>query len=177
MGHEKILYIWERVYPHAIALCSAIFLKRISFDPLVSKEIGALAEGIVTLDSIIIGFMGAVIPVILSMKNESKLVRYVFDRDKDGLFKKYISETIAYGLLDVCISLTVYLRDLVMNKYVLNVMGFLFIYCFILFITSTYRGMSCMLKLIFSDDHKIEKNVSNVLSDKEKEDLWSRKGQ
>ena len=112
----------------------------------------------------------------LSMKNESKLVRYVFDRDKDGLFKKYISETIAYGLVDVCISLTIYLRDLIMNRYILDVMGFLFIYCFILFITSTYRGMSCMLKLIFSDDHKIEKNVSNILSDKEKTDLWSRKG-
>ena len=33
-----------------------------------------------------------------------------------------------------------------------------------------------MLKLIFSDDHKIERNVSNILSDKDKTDLWSRKG-
>ena len=109
---NKILYIWERIYPHVIAISFVIILKKTAIEPINSNKIDSLIDGIITLDSIIIGFMGAIIPVILSMKNESKLVKYVFDRDKDGLFKKYISETIAYGLADICISLSVYIRDI-----------------------------------------------------------------
>lgn len=122
----KICYIWERIYPHAIAFLVTVFLEMTKFDPLASAKIDLLVDGIVTLDSIIIGFMGAIIPVILSMKNESKLVKYVFERDSDGLFKKYISETIGYGLIDICISLTVYTQDIVSNKYVKIVLPLIF---------------------------------------------------
>ena len=107
MNKINVLYIWERSYPHIIAIAITSILMFISFNPIESKQIDSLVEGIVTLDSIIIGFMGAIIPVILSMKNESKLVQYVFNRDKEGLFKKYISETIGYGLLDACVSLSI----------------------------------------------------------------------
>ena len=75
MNKTRFLYAWERSYPHIIAMVITITLTDISFNPIKSKQIDSLVEGIVTLDSIIIGFIGAVIPVILSMKNESKLVQ------------------------------------------------------------------------------------------------------
>lgn len=176
MNKNNIAYIWERIYPHIIALLITVLLSIISFDPIQSKMIDSLIDGIVTLDSIIIGFIGAIIPIILSMKNESKLVKYVFDRDRDGLFKKYISETIGYGLLDVCVSLLIYTRDIIVAEYAMKIISFLFIYTFILFILATYRSMSCMLKLIFSDDNHITENISHPLEQSKKSQLWNVKG-
>lgn len=176
MKKELIKYIWERTYPHLISLVITVSLYLASFNVMKSNGINDLVNGIVTLDSIIIGFIGAIIPVILSMKNESKLVKYVFDRDRDGLFKKYISETIGYGLLDVCVSLMFYLKDIINNKYILKAMSIMFIYAFFLFVTSTYRSMSCMLKLIFSDDNKIQNSVAGELSKNKKVELWNMKG-
>jgi hypothetical protein len=172
----KMHYIWERIYPHIIALCITVCLVRLGFDPIQSDNIDSLVEGIVTLDSIIIGFIGAIIPIILSMKNESKIVKYVFDRDKKGLFKKYISETIGYGLADVCVSLSVYVKDLVINKCILTMLGWLLLYAFILFILSTYRSLTCMLKIIFADDKRIEEKPIINLGRTEKEALWKEKG-
>lgn len=176
MNKTRFLYAWERSYPHIIAMVITITLTCISFNPIKSKQIDSLVEGIVMLDSIIIGFIGAVIPVILSMKNESKLVQYVFDRDKEGLFKKYISETIGYGLIDACISLSIYTRDVIANKCILKILNFLFIYLLLLFLLATYRGMSCMLKLIFSNDKNIHEDVSGALNDSDKSSLWEQKG-
>jgi len=172
----KAQYVWERVYPHVIALCITICLTSLEFNPTQSANIDLLIEGIVTLDSIIIGFIGAIIPIILSMKNESKIVKYVFDRDKKGLFKKYISETVGYGLADVCVSLSVYVKDIITNKYILTVLGWLFLYVFILFILSTYRSLTCMLKIIFADDKQIETEPIINLGREEKEALWKEKG-
>lgn len=171
-----ILYWLERIYPYVGAGIVAIMFCIFKFDPLKSDNINEIIDGIVTLDSIIIGFIGAIIPVILSMKNESKLVRYVFDRDKDNLFRKYLSSTICVGLVDVSVSLAVYMRDIIDSKLGIPCLRFLFIFCFVLFLLCTYRSMACMLKLLFSDDKQIENGVSGKLDDKKKEELWNKKG-
>ena len=170
------MYLWERTYPHIIAFIITVVLRVLSFDPLRSLQIDSLVDGIVTLDSIIIGFLGAIIPVIISMKNESKIVRYIFDRDTDGLFKKYILETIAYGLLDVCISLTVYMRDIITYDKFIKVLSVLFMYMFLLFVLSTYRSMSCMLKLLFVDDQTLQDQNYEKLEEDQRNKLWDKKG-
>ena len=172
----KIAYLWERVYPHVIAFATTFVLDKLSFQPLKSMQIDSLIDGVVTLDSIIIGFLGAMIPVIISMKNESKIVKYIFDRDNDGLFKKYILETIAYGLLDVCISLSIYMRDIINFKKSSKILSIMFMYMFFVFVLSTYRSMSCMLKLLFVADTTLEDNVSGKLDDNERVALWDEKG-
>ena len=120
--------------------------------------------------------MGAIIPVILSMKNESKLVQYVFEKDEQGLFKKYISETVGYGFFDVSVSLAIYLRDIMTQKYVKEIIKVLFLYGFFLFILSTYRSMACMLKLLFARDDKVQDEVANKMSQEESDKLWKQKG-
>lgn len=170
-------YWAERLYPVILSGILTVLLIIIKIDPFQSKNINDVINGIVTLDSIIIGFIGAIIPVVLSMKNESKLVRYVFDKDKDGLFKKYLSSTIAVGLIDVCVSLLVYLRDIMTSEKTIFVLRAFFIFFFIFFMLCTFRSMSCMLKLIFSDDTKLENDVSNRLELNKKSELWEKHGQ
>lgn len=172
----KIAYWWERIYPHVIAVVATVILDKLSIHPLKSIQIDSLIDGIVTLDSIIIGFLGAIIPVIISMKNESKIVKYIFDRDNDGLFKKYILETIAYGLLDVCISLAMYMRDVMNFKKSDIILSAIFLYMFFVFVLSTYRSMSSMLKLLFVADETLEDNVAGKLEEDERIALWDEKG-
>ena len=43
--------------------------------------------------------------------SETKLVKYVFERDKDKLFLKYIKQTLIVGVLVIIVSVTVYFRD------------------------------------------------------------------
>lgn len=76
-----------------------------------SKNINDALDAVITVSSLIIGFLGAVLPVIMSMKNDSKLVKYVFERDKDKLFLKYIKQTLIVGVLVIIVSVTVYFRD------------------------------------------------------------------
>ena len=52
----------------------------------------------------------------------------------------------------------------------------IFIYLLLLFLLATYRGMSCMLKLIFSNDKNIHEEVSGALNDSDKSSLWEQKG-
>ena len=172
----KLSYLWERTYPQVIALATTFVLHKLSFQPLNSMQIDSLIDGVVTLDSIIIGFLGAMIPVIISMKNESKIVKYIFDRDNDGLFKKYVLETIAYGLLDVCISLSIYMRDIISFKGSNKILSIVFLYMFFVFVLSTYRSMSCMLRLLFVADKTLEENVCEQLDEKKRTELWDEKG-
>lgn len=165
------------MYPLVLSGILTFFLMKIKINPFQSENINEVVNGIVTLDSIIIGFIGAIIPVVLSMKNESKLVQYVFAKDKDGLFKKYLYSTIAVGLIDVCVSLLVYLRDIIFSEKAIFVLRALFIFFFILFMLCTFRSMSCMLKLIFSNDAKMENEVSNKLESNKKKELWEKHGQ
>lgn len=165
------------MYPLVLSGILTFFLMKIKINPFQSENINEVVNGIVTLDSIIIGFIGAIIPVVLSMKNESKLVQYVFAKDKDGLLKKYLSSTIAVGLIDVCVSLLVYIRDIISSETAIFVLRTLFTFFFILFILCTFRSMSCMLKLIFSNDEKMENDVSDKLESSKKNELWEKRGQ
>ena len=73
-----------------------------------NKNFNDALDGGATVVALIIGFLGAILPVILGMKNESKFVKYVFEKDKKRLFKKYIKATIITGLVSLCLTIIMY---------------------------------------------------------------------
>lgn len=167
------MYWIERCYPYIIAGAITIIITYLKFDPMESINLNEMIDGIITLDSIIIGFIGAITPVVLSMKNESKFVKYVFEKDKDNLFRKYMSSTIGVGFIDVIVSLAVYARDIISRKSVLFGLRVMLIYFFFLFLLCTYRSMTCMLKLLFSEDKKME--IINKLDEDKSKELWEKR--
>ncbi len=109
-------------------------------------------------------------PVIMSMKNDSKLVKYVFERDKDKMFLKYIKQTLIVGVLVIIVSVTVYFRDQYKGtwyeKWNIPILAYM-LSCFLL---CTYRCFSNMLNLIFMndvelffDDDSFRKKISSEL--------------
>ena len=148
---EWAFYLLEGLYPYVIATiavwCCIYFKFNITFDKGYNNVLG----GIVTLDSIIIGFIGAVMPVILSMKNDSKFVRYVFENDKENLFCKYLKITLLLGIGNILITLVMYVITSIPKQGQIMIY-YIWVFLTTAFLAATYRSMSYMITLIFSKD-------------------------
>ncbi len=162
-------YYFERGYPYIISAIVSWILFHLKIDIRTDGNYTELLNGLVNLESIIIGFIGAIMPAVLSMRNESKFVRYVFERDKRGLFGKYVKSTILVGLISASSSLIMQVRESMSDEISNNVYHF-WIFISILFLILTYRSMSHMTSLIFAKDNGEEKeikrqSVSNVFEE------------
>ena len=101
------------MYPYIVAAISVhLIRKSCAIEFFSSENLNDALTAIITVTSIIIGFIGAILPVILSMKNDSKVVQYVFQRDKRKLFLEYIKSTLAIGFLLIVCSIIPYFSDL-----------------------------------------------------------------
>ena len=148
----RLKYLSERGYPYVIALIATIACKHTGFNMMVDEEgYTELLNGLITLDSIIIGFLGAVMPVILSMKNESKFVKYVFEKDEENLFCKYLKITLLLGICNVVSCLVLQVRRAILTEYQLTCY-YVWIFLTVVFLAATYRSMSYMIALVFSKD-------------------------
>ena len=163
-------YWAERLYPGIIAVFCSIIFQRIKIGIMNNADFNNLLGNLVTLDSIVIGFFGASRPVILSMKNESTFVKYVFENDKERLFAKYLKVTIFSGLLSAVFSLSLYVRNSFVHIIVKDAVYTLWVFFSALFLVSTYRSLSYMIALVFSkDDCNIVEKKKREKTDTEKQ--------
>lgn len=147
--------IYEKIYPGIGGLIVLTICWKFNLNFFNSKNISEALNADITVASIIIGFLGAVLPVVLAMKNDSFFVRYVFEMDKDKLFLEYIKKTIVSAIISIVISMLLYFRDLFFNYYLLKSLFFLWIGSFVYMLLCTYRSVSNMIKLMFSEDRFI----------------------
>lgn len=150
---KKILLLKERTYPYIIAAGTVWMIRKFSsVEFLASSNLNDALTAIITVTSIIIGFIGAILPVILSMKNDSKVVRYVFQKDKRKLFLEYIKGTLAIGLILIVCSIVPYFSDLYEETCFYEIWPYVVIYMMVCFLCATYRCLNNMLNLIFKSD-------------------------
>nr|DAU31673.1 MAG TPA: hypothetical protein [Caudoviricetes sp.] len=170
-GLKSVLrYGFERIYPYMAGVIIVLVCIKGKVNIRINENYNQVLEGVVTLSSIIIGFLGAILPMVLSTKQESKFVRYIFENDKDGLFSKYLKATISLGLLDALISLLMYVNSSFPAKCG-DIMYCGWIFISISFIVATYRSMSHMITFIFArdEDEEDEKEKSSVCEDEKEE--------
>lgn len=145
----------ERSYPYFIAIVFVVVcaIKQINF--VESRNLKDALTSINTIYSLILGFLGAILPVMLGMKNESKFVRYLFEKDENKLFLKYLKADIFWGLLGLFVSVVLYFNDVKMMNNVKYKLFYMLEFLFILFCTLTYRCLKSILDLIFSGDSEL----------------------
>lgn len=78
---RKAGYYWEKYYPYAAFACVLIIVYTNKINFIDNENLPDALDSVNTICSLIIGFLGAILPVILGMKNESKIVKYVFEKD------------------------------------------------------------------------------------------------
>ena len=149
-----------------------LLIKKQKIQFLSCENLNSALDAVNTLTALIIGFLGAILPVILGMKNESKFVKYVFEKDEEKLFLKYIKITIVIGLLLVLTTISMYFVSLIQEK---EQQSLLYIWMFLicLFLLSTYRSLSNMLNLIFSNDSTLD--LENGEENKSEEEIQLEK--
>lgn len=167
---SRIGYWAERGYPYAFGGVAVLTCLVCNINISNSNNYKELLNGLITLGSIIIGFLGAILPTVLGLRNESKFVKYVFRYDTENLFAKYLKATIFLGLSDILISLVMHVR----NSFSLvarNVLYYLWIFISITFIVATYRSMSHMIALVFFNEKEEIENFekSKVSSERKRE--------
>lgn len=167
---EKAKYIFERISPYFIALIITLILVNKNINFVTDNNLNDALNGVNTMCALIIGFLGAVLPVILGMKNESKFVKYVFEKDTKKLFLKYIKSAMLMGLITVAITILMYFRGSFKCDKTAYYLFYLWVYMVLLFLLTTYRCLSNMLELIFSDDSKLKVNPNSEFSHEDKSD-------
>lgn len=143
---------FEKYYPITIGLVVAFVFCKLKMNYICSKNLCDALNAAITIASIVIGFLGAILPVILGMKNSSKFVRYVFELDKDKLFLKYIKATIASGILSIVISMILFFNDIFTNTIIHQYIFYVWVGCMVYMLLCTYRSVSCMMELMFKED-------------------------
>lgn len=175
---KKIILYAERAYPYLVAVVICVVLYKSGIDFSQNPKLDNLIDGIVTMESIVIGLMGAMIPVVLSMKNDSKFVTYVFENDTHHLFKKYLTVTIGEGILSLIVTLSMYMREEYEEAILKNVYN-AWLYLVLLFLFLTYRSMKYMIEIIFTPDlenneedvEKLDEQISKNLREKHSKKL------
>ena len=168
---DVIKYCFERIYPYIIAILLTKFIYSLEMDIMVNQNLNELLEGVITIDSIIIGFLGALLPVITSLKAESEFVKYVFEADKQNLFAKYIKATIQFGFISAGITLVMFLRDSIANELAKVILLYFWIFVTIAFLALTYRCMGHMSTLMFEDYKKWNSGENIDKKEKSAEEL------
>lgn len=158
----KIKYYFERSYPYLFAILLIVIIRCNNIDFTTNTSFNNALDAVVNLDAIIIGFMGAIMPIILSMKNESKFVRYVFEKDTEELFKKYLRITIKVGIANAGLTILMYLRESLINDFIKIFAYYTWLFSIILFLFLTMRSMSYMIILFFSKDEIICQNEDST---------------
>ncbi|MBU9738551.1 hypothetical protein [Diplocloster agilis] len=158
---EIFKYYIERCYPHIMSLIVVFVLYKMGINFINNTNFNSALDSVNTIAALIIGFLGAILPVILGMKNESKFVKYVFEKDERKLFLKYIKITISVGLTLVFITVVLYFKEEITNLKIKNVLFYLWTYLGISFLLCTYRSLSNMLNLIFTDDNALKNKLYN----------------
>lgn len=152
---ETIKYYCERLYPYVVSFVFTYFFVYKKIDIIHNKNMNSALDGVNTFAALIIGFLGAMLPVVLGMKNESKIVKYVFEKDEKELFLKYIKSTIKIGLVLVCVTIGLYFRKSFSDATISKIIC-LWLFLLGSFVLCTYRCLSNMLNLIFSRDSDLE---------------------
>lgn len=165
-----IKYYFERTYPYIVTFIVLICIKKRGITFVDDYNFDKALTAVITLDAIVIGFMGALMPIILSMKNESKFVKYVFEKDSNELFKKYLKITVITGILNAGITVFLYLENSFKSDYFVSIMEIIWVMSLILFLMLTLRSMEYMITLFFSKDESILfKNEEEIKINKEYE--------
>lgn len=169
---KDLRYYAERIAPYVISLIAPVVLWRCDVNYIENSNFNDAIDGVNTVAALIIGFLGAMLPVILGMKNESKFVQYVFEKDKNKLFLKYIKSNLLTGLLLVVLSISLYFRD-DFKQNIKLVAFYVWVYMCFLFFSCTYRSLSNMLELVFTDDKifQVQNQTGNTFKSAQEKEL------
>lgn len=121
-----------------------------------SEHLSDALTGILTFTTLILGFIGVLLPAIMGMKKESDLVGKFFRRVSAKRFSLFVRNNILAGLfLTVCAVAMFFVKDLLENKFTKMAMliSWATLFFSIYFVLTTFYVLKLLLRLLIEDSN------------------------
>lgn len=159
-------------YPYLISAIFTVLLFFTGFN-YSSNGFEKILDAAITFSSIIVGFLGALLGILISIK-DSKIVKDIFDTKEKYTLKHYFEETFLIGIGIVVLTCSMYVLINIKNKIVIDIFYYSWLFITLLFIPSSYRIISLLMSVFFNsnNDRSDERPEGNDLN---KDDLEAMK--
>lgn len=175
-------FSFEVVYPQIFSLIITIILFFILDYDLLYKEYDNLLNGTITFASIVIGFLGALLGILLSIK-DAEIVQEVFSDTKKEYLVMYFKHSLITGTIFIILSCILYYGEHMTDTLIIKsisldqilILSWFFIFTF--FILSSYRIISIMMRIVFKSPQSgkkphmesVEQDIEERLKEKYKD--------
>ncbi|MDU0072628.1 hypothetical protein N1I81_17875 [Bacillus sp. FSL M8-0052] len=155
------------IIPFVICGIAVFILYKLGVDNNI-KNLDKVLEGTVNFSAILLGFLGALLGILLSIK-DSAIVKAIFNQQGASLLKYYFNESFATGLLVVVLScvMQIFLDEETVCAKFLFLTWFFFV---LFFVISTYRIVKLLMAVFFvaNEDDARDRPESNMINDGER---------
>ncbi|MYL71737.1 hypothetical protein GLW00_12795 [Halobacillus litoralis] len=171
---QSIINGFRYLFPFILALtcCGLSYKYSISYN---YKNFEKVLDGVITFGSIVVGFLGALLGILVSVRN-SGIVKEIFESNNKTVLKIYFNETFIVGFLTIITSISLYILkeyDQVASKIVF----YFWILFVIWFIPSTYRIINILMTVLFKSnvrDNSLRPEGNAVDNHEDREDMKER---
>ena len=151
---NEAINIWRQVYCILFPIIAVIIYLccycRLGIKIWTSKNFSDTLTSMITFVSIIISFFGVLLTLLITAKENSKLIKHFLDSADKEDFAASIRKLIMNGLLTVIFSAILYMNDIMVEKIIVIFMC-CEIYVLIKFTALTYRFTNILLMLFIKD--------------------------
>lgn len=136
----------ERTHPYLIAFCVTALWFFFGKDLTQSNGFDNALDSMSTMCSILLGFVAAILPVVLSLRTKGNYIDKVIVNG-GGLLRSYCVESIISGFILIAVNTLNYFRfdTRVLIKLILF---YLWVFCVTVFIFCSIRSMYFLIRLI-----------------------------
>lgn len=144
---------------------------KLKVKPWLGEAYSDMLTALITVQSIIISVFGILIPSLVSIKDESGLIKYFFENADIEDFVKRMKKTILSGISDIFLICILYAYDVLPIKIYVAI-GVLCLFVLLYFYCGSYRYVSILLKLLIVKKKEYKgKEFKKKLTDQEIEKL------
>ncbi len=141
----------ERIYPYMAAVCVILLWLFFGYDLSQSIGFDNALDSTSTMCSIILGFVAAILPVILSLRTKGNYIDKVI-KNGGSLLKSYCVESIVSGFLLLVVNMLNYFRYDT-RSLVRSLLFYAWIVFVTVFIFCSIRSMYFLIRLIMPKEN------------------------
>lgn len=144
--------LWERYNPPIMGIIAIILALILKVSPSI-KGFEKVLDGVITFSSIVIGFLGALLAIILSI-SKSKVMKHLYNHvdvaNGKNLLFRYFKEAIIVGFLVVITSIFMYIFSKMKPITLYGQLTFIsWIFLTTFFIAASFRIINILMKALF----------------------------
>lgn len=162
---------WEAWYPTVVSLVLVTACWRIGFN-VSTPNVDKIIDASINLASIIIGLLGALLGILISVK-DAKMIDFIFRSVHRDTIYRYIRQSIFAGFLTIGFASVSYIdvgKD-ARSSPIWSMAFFLWLFCATFLLISSYRIIDILMYLLANKDVSVDRPDSVQMNPDEVDEL------